>query len=138
MVGHSQLRSIPCAVASYGDRFKELRERLELKQPDVAERLFNDRTRQASISQIERTAGRLPHPDTIKRHARALKCQISDLVKSVDDLWIDRARRGEFDTTEKETEATGSAEARRGFQRAPGGTRDRVGSAKGARSATRR
>jgi transcriptional regulator with XRE-family HTH domain len=87
-------------AVTYGERFKELREKLGLEQPDLAERLFGSRRRQPGISAIESTAGRIPRPDTIKDHAAALECQISDLVLAVNDTWIDRARRKEFDVTD--------------------------------------
>lgn len=101
---------IRCDVTSYGDQFKKWRDARHLKQPQLARLLFGDAKRQASVSQIERTAGRLPHPDSIKKHAAVLRVTIKDLVGDVDDLWIDRARRGEFDRVAPPFDVTKEAE----------------------------
>lgn len=90
---------------TYGERFRQLREALRLEQPDLAERLFGDRERQPSVSAIEATAGRIPRPETVKKHAQALNCQVSELIGPVDDTWIDRARRGAFDQVQRRPQA---------------------------------
>lgn len=82
---------------TYGERFRELRESLGLDQTELAARLFGSRDRQPSISAIEQTAGRVPRPPTVAKHAKALECRVSDLVSAVTDTWLDRARRGEVD-----------------------------------------
>ena len=85
------------SLMTYGERFRELRESLGMDQMELATRLFGSRDRQPSISAIEQTAGRVPRPGTVYKHAKALECRVSDLVGAVTDTWLDRARRGEID-----------------------------------------
>ena len=89
------------SVVTYGQRFKELRKKLGVDQYELAARLFGNRKAQGNVATIEATAGRIPRPETVLQHAEALGCRVSDLLVHVDDTWIDRARRGEFDPAAK-------------------------------------
>lgn len=83
---------------TYGDRVRELRKALGIEQDDLALRIFGSKKSQGNVAAIEAMAGRLPRPETVMKHAAALGCQVSALVGPVDDTWLDRARRGEFDS----------------------------------------
>lgn len=102
------------AGMTYGERFQELREALGLDQEAMGRRLYGKPKRQGTISGIESIAGRVPRPSTVRQHARALGCPVSALLGPVDDTWVDRARRGAYDSTAKRTK-----EARRHRQEDP-------------------
>jgi transcriptional regulator with XRE-family HTH domain len=93
---------------TYGERFAQLRLRLGLTPAQLAHRLFGDAERRANVSAIEQTAGRIPTPKIVRKHAEVLSCDVSELVVPVDDTWLDRARRGEFDTSPREAHMRGS------------------------------
>lgn len=102
-------------MASYGDRFRALRERAGLTQEQLVPRL--KMARQGSISNIERSRGSFPSPKTIRRHAKALNCRPSELLAGVETEY-DRIRRGDYDidvpsADEAMSRISGTSEGRR-------------------------
>jgi len=92
--------AIIATVKSYGERFREMRDKAGLRQEVVAARLFSGRGKkaQSNVSQIENRRGKLPSIKKVINHARALGCQPSELVDGVNDLDFHRLLAGEFDT----------------------------------------
>ena len=86
-------------VASYGERFRALRKAAGFKtQGDLAKKVLGNHVKgQGTIGRWEQTRGKIPTPEIIERHAKWLECRVSDLVGPVDDTWLDRARRGDYD-----------------------------------------
>lgn len=86
-------------MATYGERFREARKRARLNQEDVQGRL--KLKRQGNVSAIE-TGERVPEPKTIRRHARALECNPSDLLRDVETEY-DRIRSGTYDSARQKS-----------------------------------
>lgn len=68
-------------MARYWQNFRDLREAKGLSQEAVAQRLGI--TRQGNLSVREKRDQRVPKPQTIRRHAKALGCKPADLLRGV-------------------------------------------------------
>jgi transcriptional regulator with XRE-family HTH domain len=68
-------------LMSYGERFRFVREQRHLTQEQVAKALKYKRA--APVSLIERKNTRVPRPRTIQKHARALGCEVWELLAGV-------------------------------------------------------
>ena len=83
-IGTKQLSAYNWAVlVKYGDRFRELRERADLSQGDVAEKLGLEKGRGSSVSNIERYVSPPARRSTLTKHAAALGCEPWELLAGV-------------------------------------------------------
>lgn len=92
-----------CHVTTYGQRFREARQRLELNQEQARDLLKFKR--QSNVSAIE-TSKRVPGLKTILKHARLLGCQPSELLAGVVTEY-DRIKAGVYDQPPSNTDDPG-------------------------------
>lgn len=80
-------------VPTYGENLRVQRRAAKLTQEQLAKKL--ELSRQGNLPTVERGKD-VPEPTTVLRHAQAIGCLPSELLRGVRTLY-DRIRDGEFD-----------------------------------------